>query len=95
VLWPVREADDLIKTMSCEPNIAVYMALVGVCRVHGDVEIGEWIIKQVLELDPGNARLCAAVEKIDAADKWYLSANIEQQRKEGVGRICHVAPGLK
>jgi hypothetical protein len=49
------------------------------------VEIGEWIIKQVLELDPGNATdLCAALEKIDAADKWYLSANVEQQRKEGV-----------
>jgi len=55
VLWPVREAEDLIKTMSCEPNIAVCMVLVGVCSVHGDVEIGEWIIKHFLELDPGNA----------------------------------------
>ncbi len=40
-------------------------------------------------------RPCAAVEKIDAADKWYLSANVEQQRKEGVWRICQDAPGLK
>ncbi len=85
MLWPVREAEDLIKTMSCEPNIAVCMALVRVCRVHGDVEIGEWIIKQVLELDPGNATdYVLLLKKIDAADKWYLSANVEQQRKEGV-----------
>jgi hypothetical protein len=39
------EAEALIKTMSCEPSTSVWKALLGACRVHGDVEMGECIAK--------------------------------------------------
>jgi len=51
----LHEAEELIKTMSFEPNAPVWKALVGACRVYGDVEMGEQIGEQVLRLDPGNA----------------------------------------
>jgi pentatricopeptide repeat protein len=50
----LHEAEDMIKTMTGEPSIAVWMALLGACRIHGDAEVGERIAKRVLEIDPGN-----------------------------------------
>ncbi len=41
----LREAEDFINTISCEPNASVWMALLGDCRVHGNVEMGERIAK--------------------------------------------------
>jgi pentatricopeptide repeat protein len=41
----LHEAEELIKTMSCEPSASVWKALLGDCRVHGDVEMGECIAK--------------------------------------------------
>ncbi|CAM6030174.1 unnamed protein product [Sphagnum balticum] len=50
----LEEAEELIKTMSCEPDVALWMTLLGASRVHRNVEVGERIAKKVLELDPGN-----------------------------------------
>jgi hypothetical protein len=60
----LHEAEELIKTMSFEPNAPVRKALVGACRVYGDVEMGEHIGEQVLRLDPGNAAGCDASKQI-------------------------------
>ncbi|KAH9551846.1 hypothetical protein CY35_09G034700 [Sphagnum magellanicum] len=49
------DAQDLIKMMPCEPSGSVWKALLGACRIHGNVEMGECIAKKVLELDPGNS----------------------------------------
>ncbi|CAK9857649.1 unnamed protein product [Sphagnum jensenii] len=83
------EAEDLIKTMPCEPNAAVWMALLGACRVHGDVEKAEQILKKVLELDPENAAGYVLLSNIYAAtDKRDPSANVEQWRRErGVKKL--------
>jgi hypothetical protein len=40
--------------MSNKPDF-VGVALLGDCRVHGKVEMGERVAKQVLELNPGDA----------------------------------------
>jgi pentatricopeptide repeat protein len=50
----LKEAEDLIKSMPCEANVALLLALLGACRIHGNLEMGEHLAKQVLELDPGN-----------------------------------------
>jgi len=83
------EAEDLIKTMACEPSAAVWMALLGACRVHGDVEKAEQILKKVLELDPENAAGYVLLSNIYAAtDKRDLSANVERWRRErGVKKL--------
>jgi len=51
----LQEAEHLIMTMSCEPNIAVWMALLGACKSHGNVEMGECVAKQATQIGPGNA----------------------------------------
>jgi hypothetical protein len=41
--------------MPCKPNAPIWLALLGACRIHGNVEMGEGVAKHVLELDPENA----------------------------------------
>ncbi|CAM6073937.1 unnamed protein product [Sphagnum tenellum] len=77
------EAEDLIKTMPFEPNVAVWKALLGACRVCGNVEMGERIAKEVIGLDPGNSAGYVLLSNIyAAAGKWDISADIQCQRLE-------------
>jgi pentatricopeptide repeat protein len=79
----LEEAEDLIKIMFCAPHAAVWMALLGACSIHGNVEMGEHVAKQVFELDPGNAAAYVLLSNIYAsAGKWDLSANVQQQMLE-------------
>jgi pentatricopeptide repeat protein len=77
------EAEDLIKTMPFEPTVAVWKALLGACRVCGNVEMGERIAKEVIGLDPGNSAGYVLLSNIyAAAGKWDISADIQCQRLE-------------
>jgi hypothetical protein len=48
------EAEDLNSTMTCIPDASVWKALLGDCRIHGDLVMGEYIANQVLEVDSRN-----------------------------------------
>jgi hypothetical protein len=48
----MHEAKNLINMMSCESDSSVWRALLGACRVHGDLEMGEYIAKKCFELNP-------------------------------------------
>jgi hypothetical protein len=70
-------AQDLVKDMPCEPNSIVWKALLGACRIHGNVEMGEHIAKQALKVDPGNAAGYVLPSNIDAAaGEWGSSVNV-------------------
>jgi hypothetical protein len=65
----LHEAEDIIKGMSCQPNETVWTALLSVCRIHGDLELGEHLVKQLLE--PGNAGGYVLLSNVyAAAGKW-------------------------
>ncbi len=49
------EAENMVMAMPREPHVAAWIALLGACRIHGDVEMAECIAKQVLEMEPDNA----------------------------------------
>ncbi|CAK9214662.1 unnamed protein product [Sphagnum troendelagicum] len=75
----LHEAEDLVKMMSWDPDAAVWMALLGACRVHSNVEMGEYIAKQLVELNPGNAAGYVLLSNIyTAAGKWDQSAAVLQ-----------------
>jgi hypothetical protein len=46
----LHEVENMMKAMPCKPNVAMWMALLIACRIHGNVQMGEHIGKQVLEL---------------------------------------------
>jgi pentatricopeptide repeat protein len=79
----LQEAENMIMAMPFEPHVAPWMALLGACRIHGNVEMGERVAKQILELDPENSAGYVLLSNIyAAAGNMHLSKNVEQQRKE-------------
>uniref|UniRef100_A0A0D9XGK4 Pentatricopeptide repeat-containing protein n=1 Tax=Leersia perrieri TaxID=77586 RepID=A0A0D9XGK4_9ORYZ len=47
----LAKAVDLIKDMPVKPDVVVWGALLGACRIHGQIHIGKQVIKQLLELE--------------------------------------------
>jgi hypothetical protein len=75
------EAENLVKTMSSEPNAPVWKALLAACRVHGNVETGKQVAKRAVELDSTKAGSYVLLSNIyAAAGKWDLSRSIQRQR---------------
>jgi pentatricopeptide repeat protein len=79
----LHEAENMVLAMPYKPQVAAWMALLGACRIHGNVEMGERVAKQVLELEPENAAGYVLLSNLyTATGNRDLSENIERQRKE-------------
>ncbi|KAI9187295.1 hypothetical protein LWI28_026442 [Acer negundo] len=51
----MREAYDLIRSMNKNPNAALWGALLSSCRTHGDVELAEHSVNELIKLEPHNS----------------------------------------
>ncbi|CAM6022683.1 unnamed protein product [Sphagnum balticum] len=73
----------MIKAMRCKPRVAACTALLSACRIHGNVEMGEHVAKQILALEPENAAVHVLLSNIYAtAGNRHFCENVEQQRKK-------------
>jgi hypothetical protein len=53
------------------------MALLGACRIHGNVAMGERIVKHILEVDPRNVTRYVLLSNIYATiAKWDMSEKV-------------------
>ncbi|KAK6918929.1 Pentatricopeptide repeat [Dillenia turbinata] len=48
----LEEAYDFIMDMPMEPGVTVWGALLGACKIHRNVKLGEYAAEQLFELDP-------------------------------------------
>ncbi|KAG9451979.1 hypothetical protein H6P81_004883 [Aristolochia fimbriata] len=65
------EAVELIKTMPFEPNVVIWGSLLGACRVHNNVELGEFAAKKLLRVDPHHDGAHVLLSNIYAkAGRW-------------------------
>ncbi|CAM6042280.1 unnamed protein product [Sphagnum compactum] len=79
----LQEAENMIMAMSCKPQAAAWMALLGACRIHGNVGMAERVAKRILEMEPENAAVYVLLSNIyAAAGNRHLCENVERQRKE-------------
>ncbi len=46
----LQEAENMVMEMPWKPHVAPRMALLGTCRMHGNVEMVESIAKRILEM---------------------------------------------
>ncbi|XP_027163418.1 pentatricopeptide repeat-containing protein At1g09190 [Coffea eugenioides] len=51
----LKEAFDLIETMPMKPNARLWGALLSSCRTHGDMELAERAVKELINLEPWNS----------------------------------------
>ncbi|KAJ7545585.1 hypothetical protein O6H91_08G002000 [Diphasiastrum complanatum] len=87
----LHEADKLIKTMWCQPDVSVWMALLGACRIYGILQLGELAAKQIFKLDPENVGAYVLLSNLYATTgKWDNSRMLQQMRKR---RHVHKQPG--
>ncbi len=79
----LQEAENMVMAVPCKPHVAAWMALLGACRIRGNVEMAERVAKQILEMEPNNAAVYVLLSNIyAAAGNRLLCENVEQQRKE-------------
>ncbi|KAA8535065.1 hypothetical protein F0562_030068 [Nyssa sinensis] len=71
------EAEALIKSMDMKPDGAIWGSLLGACRIHRKVELGEYVAKNLFELEPDNPGAYVLLSNIYAgAGRWDDVARI-------------------
>jgi hypothetical protein len=71
----------MVMEMPWKPHVAPWMALLGACRIHGNVEMAERIAKRILEVELDNAAGYVVLSNIyAAAGNRHLCENVEWQR---------------
>lgn len=87
----LQEAYEVIKNMPMKPNLVVWRALLGACRVHKNAAMAEMAAKQILELDPDNGAVYVLLCNVYAAcKKWE---NLHGLRKQMMERGIKKTPG--
>ncbi|CAF2101622.1 putative pentatricopeptide repeat-containing protein At3g13770, mitochondrial [Brassica napus] len=67
----IEEAFEFVKRMPSEPTAGVLGSLLGACRVHLSVEIGEYVGRRLIEIEPENAGNYVILSNLYAsAGRW-------------------------
>ncbi|CBI35273.3 unnamed protein product, partial [Vitis vinifera] len=81
----VKEALDFVEKMPMKPHSELWGALVGACRIHGQVELGEELGKRLIDLEPHHGGRYALLCNIfAAAQRWddvAMVRDLEKGRK--------------
>ncbi|CAI9303182.1 unnamed protein product [Lactuca saligna] len=75
----LREALEVIEEMPMAPNVVIWGSLMAACRIHNEVELGEFAAKRVLELDPYHDGAHILLSNIYAKEKRW--ENVGEMRK--------------
>eukprot|EP01018_Ginkgo_biloba_P015578 Gb_31319 [translate_table: standard] len=76
------EAQDLINKMPIKPNATLWRCLLGACRTHNNIELGERAAERLFELEPTNAAPYVLLSNIyAAAGRWDDTKNVRTMMK--------------
>eukprot|EP01018_Ginkgo_biloba_P019043 Gb_02373 [translate_table: standard] len=77
------EAQDFIQNMPLEPGSSVWGALLGACRIHCNIELGELVAERIFDLEPDNAGYYVLLSNIyAAAGRWDGVAKVRTMMKD-------------
>ncbi|PQP92509.1 pentatricopeptide repeat-containing protein [Prunus yedoensis var. nudiflora] len=80
----LEEAIRLLIGMPMKPDIVIWGALLGACRIHGNVDLGKQILKQLLELEGHGSGLFVLLSNIfGEAHRWEDVKKIRKLIKDG------------
>jgi pentatricopeptide repeat protein len=78
----LEEAKSIANNAKCEPNPSMWGALLGACRIHGNMELGKLAAERLFELEPKNAGTYVLLSNIYAADdRWEDAARVRMMMK--------------
>eukprot|EP01018_Ginkgo_biloba_P004259 Gb_29466 [translate_table: standard] len=79
----LNEAYDFISKMPIKPNAVVWGALLGACRVHVNMELGQYAANHLYELEPEDAGTYVALSNIyAAAGRWEDAGKVRKMMKD-------------
>lgn len=74
---------DLLATMPMQPSLSMWLCLLGACRKHGKVLLGQQFFKSALLIEPEDAAAYVLMASIYAqAGQWELVNNVHDLRKK-------------
>ncbi|XP_057848029.2 pentatricopeptide repeat-containing protein At3g26782, mitochondrial [Cryptomeria japonica] len=87
----LKEALNFIIKMAVKPDVFVWMSLLGACRSHKDILLGEFAATQVFQLEPKNSSTYVVLSHIYAeVGRW---SEVEKIRKLMKDRGASKIPG--
>ncbi|KAF3447596.1 hypothetical protein FNV43_RR12783 [Rhamnella rubrinervis] len=79
----IDEAEKFIKNMPIEPDASVWGALLGACKIHGKVELGEGVMKKLLKVEPDRDGAYVLMSNLySSANKWRDAVKLRKAMKE-------------
>ena len=83
--------EDLINKMLLKPDPSMWVSLLGACRIHTNIELGEPVVEHLFKLDPKNVATYVLLSNIYAASgRWD---DIKKVRKMMKNREVKKKPG--
>ncbi|KAF8047460.1 hypothetical protein N665_3011s0006 [Sinapis alba] len=77
------EALEVIESMPMASNVVIWGSLMSACRVHGELELGEFAAKRVLELEPDHDGALVLMSNIYAREqRWDDVMNVRRGMEE-------------
>ncbi|KAK2992886.1 hypothetical protein RJ640_028128 [Escallonia rubra] len=78
------EAEELIKRMVWKADVMIWGSLLGACKNHGNIEIAERVVKEIIVLDPHNHGVYVVLSNMYAeAGRWEDVSRLRKEMKEG------------
>eukprot|EP01018_Ginkgo_biloba_P034138 Gb_28038 [translate_table: standard] len=79
----LEEAEDFIKKMPIEPNVSVWGALLGACKIHSNIELGERVAQHIFNIEPENPGYYVLLSNIyAAAGRWDYVETMRAMMKD-------------
>ncbi|KAK4352780.1 hypothetical protein RND71_028298 [Anisodus tanguticus] len=79
----LKDAYELIRSMPIEPHAGAWGALLGACKLHCDIEVGQEVSERLFELEPQNTGNYVLLSDIyAAANRWLDVALLRQKMSE-------------
>lgn len=79
----LKAAYELIQSMPVESYAGAWGALLGACRLHSDIELGEIVAKRLFEVEPQNPGNYVVLSNIYAeADRWSNVSDLRERMSE-------------
>ncbi|XP_059280534.1 putative pentatricopeptide repeat-containing protein At5g37570 isoform X2 [Lycium ferocissimum] len=79
----LKDAYEIIRSMPVEPHAGAWGALLGACKLHCDIEVGEEVSRRLFELEPQNTGNYVLLSDIyAAANRWLDVALLRQKMTE-------------
>ncbi|XP_047044130.1 pentatricopeptide repeat-containing protein At5g56310-like [Lolium rigidum] len=87
----LSEAEEMIRGMACKADTAIWGALLTACKNHGDVDVAERAVQEMLKLDPNNHGVYVVLSNVYAdARRWQ---DVDRLRKVMKGARLSKIPG--